>query len=155
MSGNLLNASRTIQNRRPNLEFIEKYKRTCLLVDFADPENHREKMKGTEKMDNLLDLARHLKEFMDMLIVGCQLEKNHMEQPPKSSVQSVGAVECTDNNSAEGKDSPNECPRYDTTQSSVIMEPSEMRSATSLPSLNRSSVARGCGTCGTGVVAPE
>ena len=56
--------------------------------------------------------------------------------------QSAGAAEYTDCISAEGKNSPNKCPGYDTKQSDgevpVILELWGMRSTPSLPSLKSS-----------------
>ena len=53
--------------------------------------------------------------------------------------QSAGAIEHTDCISAEGQDSPNECPGYDTKQSvgevPVMLEFWGMRGTPSLPSL--------------------
>ena len=60
--------------------------------------------------------------------------------------QSAGAVEYTDSISAEGFDSPNECPRYDTKQSDgeipVMLELWGMQSAPSLSSLPGSTLAQ-------------
>ena len=49
--------------RRPDLIIIkkkkkEKKKRTCKIVDFAVPADHRMKLKESEKKDKYLDLAR-------------------------------------------------------------------------------------------------
>ena len=38
-----------------------KKKRTCKIVDFAVPADHRIKLKESEKKDKYLDLARELK----------------------------------------------------------------------------------------------
>ena len=50
-----------IPTRRPNLIIINKKKRTCKIVDFAVPADHRIKLKECEKKDKYLDLARELK----------------------------------------------------------------------------------------------
>ena len=47
--------------RRPDLIIINKKKGICKIVDFADPADHRIKMKECEKKDKYLDLARELK----------------------------------------------------------------------------------------------
>ena len=44
--------------RRPDLIIINKKKRTCKIVDFAVPANHRIKLKKCEKKDKNLDLPR-------------------------------------------------------------------------------------------------
>ena len=44
--------------RRPDLIIINKKKRTCKIVDFAVPADHRIKLKECEKKDKYLDLAR-------------------------------------------------------------------------------------------------
>ena len=57
-----------ISARRPDLIIInkkekEKKKRTCKIVDFAVPADHRIKLKECEKRDKYLDLARELKKL--------------------------------------------------------------------------------------------
>ena len=47
--------------RRSDLMIINKQKRTCKIVDFAVPADHRIKLKECEKKDKYLDLARELK----------------------------------------------------------------------------------------------
>ena len=42
-----------------------KKKRTCWIVDFAVLADHRVKVKGSEKRDKYLDLARELKKTME------------------------------------------------------------------------------------------
>ena len=44
-----------------DLVFIKKEKRTCHLVGFTVPANHRVKIKESEKIDKCLDLAKELK----------------------------------------------------------------------------------------------
>ena len=44
-----------IPTRRPDQVLIKKKKRTCHLVDFAVPVNHRVKMKESKKIDKHLD----------------------------------------------------------------------------------------------------
>ncbi len=50
-----------IPARRPDLIIVNKKKRTCKIVDFAVPADHRIKLKECEKKDKYLDLARELK----------------------------------------------------------------------------------------------
>ena len=50
-----------ISARRPDLIIVNKKKRTCKIVDFAVPADHRIKLKECEKKDKYLDLARELK----------------------------------------------------------------------------------------------
>ena len=50
-----------ISPRRPDLIIINKKKRTCKIVDFAVPADHRIKLKECEKRDKYIDLARELK----------------------------------------------------------------------------------------------
>ena len=52
-----------ISARRPDLMIInkKKKKRTCKIVDFAVPADHRIKLKECEKKDKYLDFARELK----------------------------------------------------------------------------------------------
>ena len=44
----------------------EKKKRTCKIVDFAVPVDHRIKLKECEKRDKYLDFARELKKLWNM-----------------------------------------------------------------------------------------
>ena len=57
-----------ISARRPDLIIINK-KKTCKIVDFAVPADHRIKQKECEKKDNYLDLARELKKTMKATII--------------------------------------------------------------------------------------
>ena len=50
----------------PNLSLKTRLKkRTCKIVDFAVPADHRMKLKECEKKDKYLDLARELKKTME------------------------------------------------------------------------------------------
>ena len=55
-----------ISARRPDLIVINKKKRTCKVVDFDVPADHRIKLKESEKKDKYLDLARELKKLSNM-----------------------------------------------------------------------------------------
>ena len=52
-----------ISARRPDLIIINQKKRTCKIVDFAVPADHRIKLKECEKKDKYLDLAMELKKL--------------------------------------------------------------------------------------------
>ena len=52
-----------ISARRPDLVIINKKKRTCKIVNFATPADHRVKFKESEKKGKYLDLARELKKL--------------------------------------------------------------------------------------------
>ena len=56
-----------IPARRPDL-IINKKKRTCKIVDFAAPADHRIKLKESKKKDKYFDLARELKKLWNMLV---------------------------------------------------------------------------------------
>ena len=56
-----------IPARRPDLIRIKK-KRTCKIVDFAVPVDHRIKLKECDKRDKYLDLDRELKKLWDMQV---------------------------------------------------------------------------------------
>ena len=47
---------------------INKNKRTCKIVDFAIPADHRIKLKECEKRDKFLDLAMELKNLWNMQV---------------------------------------------------------------------------------------
>ena len=57
-----------ISARRPDLIIINKKKRTCKIVDFAVPADHKIKLKECEKKDKYIDLARELKKLWDMKV---------------------------------------------------------------------------------------
>ena len=57
-----------ISTKRPDLIIINKKKRTCKIVDFAVPADHRIKLKECEKKDKYLDLARELKTLWNMQV---------------------------------------------------------------------------------------
>ena len=58
-----------IPARRPDLIIINKKKKTCKIVDFAVPADHRIKLKECEKKDKYLDLARQLKKLWNMQVI--------------------------------------------------------------------------------------
>ena len=55
-----------ISARRPDLIIINAKKKTCKIVDFAVPADHRIKLKESEKKDKYLDLSRELKKLWNM-----------------------------------------------------------------------------------------
>ena len=58
-----------IPARRPDLIIINNNKkRTCKIIDFAVPADHRIKLKECEKKDKYLDLARELKKLWNMQV---------------------------------------------------------------------------------------
>ena len=67
-----------IPTRRQDTVLIKKKEKTCL-TDFGIPEDHRIKMKESEKIDKYLDLARGLKKLWNMkltvipIVVGIQV----------------------------------------------------------------------------------
>ena len=54
--------------RRLDLIIIDKKKRTCKIVNFAVPADHKIKLKECESKDKYLDLARELKKLWNMLM---------------------------------------------------------------------------------------
>ena len=59
-----------IPAKRPDLIIInnKKKKRTCKIVDFAVPVDHRIKLKECEKKEKYLDLAKELKRLWNMQV---------------------------------------------------------------------------------------
>ena len=59
-----------ISARRPDLIIInkKKKKRTCKIVEFSVPADHRIKLKDCEKKDKYLDLASELKKLWSMKV---------------------------------------------------------------------------------------
>ena len=62
-----------ISAKRPDLVIINKKKRTCRIVDFAVPADHRVKMKENKK-DKYLELARELKILLKMKVTVIPIE---------------------------------------------------------------------------------
>ena len=56
------------QKTRLNNNQQKKKKRTCKIVDFAVPEDHKIKLKECERRDKYLDLARELKKLWNMQV---------------------------------------------------------------------------------------
>ena len=54
--------------RRLDLTVINNKKRTCKIVDFAVPADHRIKLKESEKKDKYLNLARELKKLWNIKV---------------------------------------------------------------------------------------
>ena len=59
---------------RPDLIIINKKKRTCKIVDFAVPADHRIKLKECEKRDKYLNLTRELKKLWNMQVTIIPIE---------------------------------------------------------------------------------
>ena len=60
-------ADHFISARRPDLIIINnKKKRTCKIVDFAVPADHRVKLKESEKKEKYFDFTRELKKLWNM-----------------------------------------------------------------------------------------
>ena len=57
-----------ISARRPDVIIISQKKRTCKIMDFAVPADHKIKLKESEKKDNYLDLARELKKMWNIKV---------------------------------------------------------------------------------------
>ena len=60
-NNNNIQTDHLISARRPDLKVINKKKRTCKIVDFAVPVDHRIKLKESAKKDKYLDLDWELK----------------------------------------------------------------------------------------------
>ena len=56
-----------ISAKRPDLVIINKKKRTCQIVDFSFPADHRVKLKESEKKDKYLQLGREVGTYASML----------------------------------------------------------------------------------------
>ena len=55
-------------NNNADLIIINKKKRTCKIVDFAVPADHRMNLEESEKNDKYFDLARELKKLWNMKV---------------------------------------------------------------------------------------
>ena len=84
---------------------INKKERTCHLVDFAVPADHRVKLNEIEKKDKYLDLARELKKLWNMrvkvlpIVIGALgtvpkgLEKSLSELRIKGRIKTIQTAE--------------------------------------------------------------
>ena len=79
-----------IPARRPELVLIGK-KKTCLLVDFAVPADHRVKIKESEKINKYIDLARELRKLWNMKVVPIVI--GVLGTVPKSLEKNLGELE--------------------------------------------------------------
>ena len=57
-----------ISARRSDIIIINKTKRTCKIVDFVVPADHKVRLKENEKKDKYFDLARELKKLWNMKV---------------------------------------------------------------------------------------
>ena len=73
---------RLIPSKRPDLELINK-KKNCLIMDFTVPENHRVKMKESEKIDKYLDIARELKTLWNIRVIMMPIILGALGRVPK------------------------------------------------------------------------
>ena len=64
-----IQADHQISARRPVLIEINQKKRTCRIVDFAVPLDHRVKLKECENRDECLNLATELKKLWNMKVM--------------------------------------------------------------------------------------
>ena len=75
-----------IPARRPDLVINnkkKKKKKTCRLVDFAVPADHRVKIKESEKEDKYLDLAREQRKLWNMRVTVITIVNDALELVPK------------------------------------------------------------------------
>ena len=68
--GTFIQTDHLISTRRPDIIIINynDKKRTCKIVDFAVPTDHRIKLKECEKKDKYFDLTRQLKKLWNMKV---------------------------------------------------------------------------------------
>ena len=80
--------------RRPDLIIIQK-KRTCKIVEFAVPADHRIKLKESVKKDKYLDLARELKKLWNMKVTIIPIVIGAFGTVTKGLVQGLEDLEIT------------------------------------------------------------
>ena len=71
----------------------KKKKRTCKLVDFAVPADHRVKMKENEKVDKYLEVARELKKPWNMRVKVIPIVVGAIGMLPKSLEKGLEELE--------------------------------------------------------------
>ena len=82
-----------ISARRPDLIIINNEKRTCKIVDFVVPANHRVKLKESEKKDKYLDLAKELKKKQNMKMTVIPILISALSTVPKGLVKGLENLE--------------------------------------------------------------
>ena len=84
-----------ISTRKPDLRIItkKKKKRTCNIVDFAVPADHRIKLKECEKKDKYLDLARELKKLWNMPVTIIPIVIGAIRTVPKGLLKRLEDLE--------------------------------------------------------------
>ena len=65
---NLGQTTRLYKNQKKKKKKKEKKKRTCWIVEFSFLDNHRVKLKESEKKDKYLDLTRKLEKLRNMKV---------------------------------------------------------------------------------------
>ena len=84
-----------ISARRPDLIILNEKKKkmkTCKIVDFAVPANHRVKLKECEKRDKYLDLARELKKLLNIKVTIIPIVIGALGTVTKGLVQIFGGL---------------------------------------------------------------
>ena len=84
-----------ISARRPDLIIINKKERTCRIVDFAVPADHRLKLKEGEKRDKYLDLAWKMKKLCNLKVTIIPIVIGALGTVPKGLVQGLEDLEIT------------------------------------------------------------
>ena len=75
--------------RWSDLVIVNKKTRTCQIVDFAIPPDHRVKIKESEKIDKFLDLARKLKKLWNMKVKVIPIVNGVFRTIPKGLVKGL------------------------------------------------------------------
>ena len=82
-----------ISARRLDLIIINKKKRTCQIVDFGVPADHRVKLKENKKKDKYLDLVRELKILWNMKVMIIPIVTDALGTVIKGLVQGLENLE--------------------------------------------------------------
>ena len=85
-----------ISDRRPDLITINKKGRTCKIVNFAVPADHRVKLKESEKRNKNLDLARELKKLWKMKVTIIPIVIGAFGTVTKGTVQGLKDLKITE-----------------------------------------------------------
>ena len=79
--------------RRPESVIINKQKKTCRIVDFVVPADHRVKLKESKKKDNNLDVARELKKLWNIKVTVVSIVIDALGTITKGLVQGLEDLE--------------------------------------------------------------
>ena len=87
------NDNNNISVRWPDLVIVNNKKRTCWIVDFAIPTDHRIKLNESQKRDEYLDLSREQKKKWNMKVMAIPVVISTLSTVTKGLVHKLEDLE--------------------------------------------------------------